>query len=388
MVINLMQDGNLHCHVKNITRRGKDGRLRSVVAKAAYNSGEALPIEREDRTTTLPTRHDVVYTAVITPKGAPAWARERAQLWNAVEANVKRKDGRLAKEVVVAITRGIPPEQWPELAADYVQPWLDEGQIADVAIHEDGSLHNPHLHVLLTVHALQPNGFGRKLPTVNQKAFVKTARTHWADLTNAYLKANGLSVRVDARSYKARGIAAQPTQHRGPNPAERRARRARLQNQSQPTQGATTMARKSPDPTVTTDRRWFEQAVDGLAAADERQPAKPDQQVEQSGPAAELQALTADAPDAVREALAAEIAYQQQLAAVADERTQRLDLLHERLEPDQRAALERYLGEQRQNYQDYPQPEPGPDGEPMLPSSLDRARRRMTDDYEREEPER
>ena len=142
------------------------------------------------------------------------------------------------------------------------------------------------------------------------------------------------------------------------------------------------------------DRRWFEQTVDGLTTHVDQQSSPPlKSEPQREGDSltraeVELQAMTADAPEAVRKALADEVAYQRRLAAAADERAQRLDLLHQRLEPDQRAALERYLAQQGVHLQDYPQPEPGPDGEPMLPSSLDRARQRMVEDYEREEPER
>ncbi|MFN3225427.1 MAG: MobA/MobL family protein [Hyphomicrobiales bacterium] len=361
------------------------------MAKAAYNSGQSLRIEREDRTTTLPVRRDVLHTAVITPKGAPPWVTARASLWNAVENAVKRKDGRLAKEVVVAITRGIPPEQWPQLAADYVKSWVEDGQIADLAIHEDGSLHNPHLHVLLSVHALQPNGFGRKLPNVDHKAFVKTARTRWADLTNAYLKANGHSVRVDARSYKARGIAAQPTQHRGPNPAERRARRAHVQAFPTLEPGAVAMSQEKSVPPAA-ERRWFEQRNEQSSARPEeppvQQPLPDDDMAPLNREEAELRQLIVEAPEPTGQALIDEIAYQRRLAELAEDRAQRLDFLHERLDPEQRVLLERYLNKQRQYDRDYPLPEPGPDGQPMSPSDLDRARQAMQAEHEREEPER
>jgi hypothetical protein len=54
---------------------------------------------------------------------------------------------------------------------------------------------------------------------------VKQVRKRWAELTNAYLTKAGSTLRVDHRSYKARGVGAEPTQHRGPNATERRTKR-------------------------------------------------------------------------------------------------------------------------------------------------------------------
>ena len=72
-----MQDGNIHCHIDNLARRNTDGNERIAVATAAYNAGERLWSEREQRHVDFKNRKDVVYTKILLPEGAPPWAAQR-----------------------------------------------------------------------------------------------------------------------------------------------------------------------------------------------------------------------------------------------------------------------------------------------------------------------
>ncbi len=220
-----MQDGNIHCHIDNVSRRDRNHGTRVAVASAAYLSGQRIWSEVEQRFVEFSMREDVVFSEIVRPEGAPAWVADRAALWNTVDLTARRKDARLAKSIVAAITRDIPQDRRVALVRDFVAPFVALGCIADVAIHEDGTDHNPHLHVLLTTRRLTPDGFGDKLTALEQRSFVKRTRERWADLSNRYLEKAGSPIRVDHRSYRARGIEAEPTVHRGPNPMERRIKR-------------------------------------------------------------------------------------------------------------------------------------------------------------------
>ena len=219
-------DNQFHCHVNNLSRRKREGGERSAVAAAAYISGTALWNERERKITNFGNRRDVAWSELLTPPDAPAWTQDREQLWNLVDGTARRKDARLAKTIEAALARDIPRKQWVKLLRDFVAPYVAEGMVADIAIHDDGTGHNPHVHVLLTVRSLKPNGFGPKITNVDHRNFVTTARRGWETISNKYLEAAGSSVRLDRRSYKARGIQLEPTKHRGPNQAERRLKRA------------------------------------------------------------------------------------------------------------------------------------------------------------------
>jgi hypothetical protein len=222
-----MESGLFHCHVDNVSRRRPDGRERSAVATAAYVSGTDLWNEREQKVTSFGGRADVTYSELFAPPGAPDWALDREKLWNAVDLSARRRDARLAKTIVVAFSRDIPKDAWRGILREFVAPYVAGGMVADAAIHDDGTGQNPHMHVLLTVNHLKPDGFGGKIDGVDHKSFVTQARTGWEAVSNKYLAAAGASVRLDRRSYKAQGIAKKPTVHRGPNPVDRRAQRAR-----------------------------------------------------------------------------------------------------------------------------------------------------------------
>jgi hypothetical protein len=220
-----MQDGNIHCHVDNLSRaNGKHG-ARIAVATAAYNAGQRLWSEREGRYVDFGNRADVILSRILLPEEAPGWAGVRKDLWNRVDTEAARKDARLAKSIEAAVTREVPEEMRPALLEEFVAPFVALGCVADIAIHEDGTGHNPHVHILLTTRFLTEDGFASKITALDQRAFVKNVRRRWAELTNTYLQKAGSTLRVDHRSYKARGIGAEPTQHRGPDATERRMKR-------------------------------------------------------------------------------------------------------------------------------------------------------------------
>lgn len=220
-----MQDGNIHCHIDNLSRRRENHGARIAVASAAYVCGRRLWSEVEQRHVDFGVREDVVFSEIILPDGAPDWAADRASLWNRVDLTARRKDARLAKTIVAAIARDIPVPQRIELLRAFAAPFVALGCVADIAIHEDGTDHNPHIHILLTSRQLVADGFGDKLTALEQRQFVKQVRQRWANLTNQHLEKAGSALRVDHRSYKARGIESVPTVHRGPDTLERRQKR-------------------------------------------------------------------------------------------------------------------------------------------------------------------
>jgi ATP-dependent exoDNAse (exonuclease V) alpha subunit len=210
-----------HLHVKNISR----GDGRSAVAAAAYRAGETLPNQAEERDSAFGGRRDVVYAEIILPAGAPAWMADRARLWNGAEAAERRKDARLAKEIEFALPRELPRAMWLPVAHEMADAFATRGHVVDLALHDDGAAHNPHVHLMLTTRAVSPEGFGGKMREADGKKFVIEVRAMWAQIANTALGKVGAAVQVDARSHAARGDTATPGRHRGPNPAERRARR-------------------------------------------------------------------------------------------------------------------------------------------------------------------
>ena len=444
-----MQDGNIHCHIDNLSRRGDDGQLRIAVASAAYVSGLRIWSDVEQRFVDFDMREDVVFSEILLPEGAPDWASDRAALWNRVDLSAKRKDARLAKKVDAAITRDIPAKDRVELLRAFAAPFVALGCAADVAIHEDGTDHNPHIHILLTTRELVEDGFGNKLTALEQRRFVKDARKRWADLSNQFLEKAGSAVRVDHRSYKARGIEAVPTVHRGPDAVERRekrehARRVRQEHQEEQTMAKPTSRERhdypllsaretwppepepfpdmteqerdehhsywqdrklerieevqmiEPEPVL--DRPWYEQALDrarGEAGLENEEPRRGRREVDQNRDRGRYEeqvlsrARRMDRSQAEVEALAA--------VSNASPETRKLveDLiLEERMrrvrDVDRDERMKRFPPDVRERLEalrdeEIDRPVPGPDRELLSRAELDRAQQRELEEYEREQ---
>jgi len=199
-----------HLHVKVIGR--KSG--ASAVASAAYRSGSRLRDERLDRSHDFSAKRGVVHSEVLLPENAPEAWRDRERLWNDVDAFEVRKDAQLAREVEFALPREMTQAQGMELARDFVQSeFVDRGMIADLNVHwdmaEDG-MPKPHAHVMLTMRAVDENGFGQKVRDWNRTEMVERWRERWAEIANERLAELDIDARIDHRSLEAQGIALEP----------------------------------------------------------------------------------------------------------------------------------------------------------------------------------
>ena len=209
-----------HLHVKVIGRKSGS----SAVASAAYRSGSRLRDGRLDRSHDFSAKRGVVHSEVMLPENAPeAWS-DRERLWNDVEAAEVRKDAQLAREVEFSLPREMSEAQGIELARDFVQSeFVDRGMIADLNVHRDigeDGLSKPHAHVMLTMRAVDENGFGPKVRDWNRTEIVERWRQRWAELANERLAELDIDARIDHRSLEAQGIALEPQNQIGA-PAQR-----------------------------------------------------------------------------------------------------------------------------------------------------------------------
>ena len=217
---------------------------QSAVAAAAYQSGEKLFCEYDQQVKHYPEKRGIVHNEILLPANAPRSYAARNTLWNAAEAVEKQWNSQLARRLVLAIPRDIPPEQQADLIRDYCREFfVSKGMIADFAIHDKGD-GNPHAHILLTLRAidehgkwlpkarkvydLDENGERIRLASGNWKChkentvdwndqkYAEIWRQGWADTANRYLEAIGSPERLDLRSYARQGIDKIPTVHMGP----------------------------------------------------------------------------------------------------------------------------------------------------------------------------
>ncbi|WP_316173102.1 MULTISPECIES: Ti-type conjugative transfer relaxase TraA [unclassified Bradyrhizobium] len=209
-----------HLHVKVIGRKAGS----SAVASAAYRSASRLRDERLGLNQDFSAKRGVVHSEVMLPENAPqAWS-ERERLWNDVEAHEIRKDAQLARELEFALPREMSEAQGIELARDFVRSeFVGLGMVADLNVHwdraEDG-LPKPHAHVMLTMRAVDQNGFGKKVRDWNRTEMVERWRERWAELANERLAELDIDAGIDHRSLEAQGIALEPQSQIGA-PAKR-----------------------------------------------------------------------------------------------------------------------------------------------------------------------
>jgi MobA/MobL family len=132
----------------------------------------------------------------------------------------------------LALPHELGKSQRVELVRAFSKDIADRYQVAvDFAIHEphrNGDERNHHAHVLTTTRVIEPGGLGekseiewsdtnrRKAELVPGKEEIANVRERWAELTNEFLKEQGLEARVDHRSLESQGIEREPTSHLGP----------------------------------------------------------------------------------------------------------------------------------------------------------------------------
>ena len=257
---------------------------QSAVAGAAYQSGERLFSEYDQKTKFYNKMKELVHAEVMLPSHAPPGFADRATLWNAVEAVENQWNSQLARRIVLAFPVEVPKEQYLSMIKEFCQEqFVAKGMIADFAIHDKGD-GNPHAHILLTLRAmdahgkwlpkarkvydLDENGERIQLPSGNWRChkentvdwndqkYAEIWRHSWETITNRYLEAAGRPERVDLRSFERQGIQQIPTVHLGPaaHQMEKRGVETFLGNLNRDIQAANSLMRelhrrgKTPDP--------------------------------------------------------------------------------------------------------------------------------------------
>ncbi|MBE5075087.1 Ti-type conjugative transfer relaxase TraA [Erythrobacteraceae bacterium E2-1 Yellow Sea] len=192
----------------------------SAVASAAYRSASELHDDRLGRDHDFSNKAGVVHSEVMLPEGAPERLNDRSTLWNEVEAEERRKDAQLAREVEFAIPREMNTAQSVQLARDFVEKqFVDRGMVADLNVHWDRGKDGepkPHAHVMLSMREVGAQGFGQKVRDWNSNALLQEWRVAWADHVNARLAELDIDAHIDHRTLEAQGIDLEPQHKIGP----------------------------------------------------------------------------------------------------------------------------------------------------------------------------
>ena len=151
-----------HLSVKTVSRSAG----RSATAAAAYRSGVEITDLRTGEIHDYTRKGGVESADLVLPVGAPEWASNRAELWNAAEQAETRKNSTVAREFEIALPSELSPDERKRLAIDFAREIVERhGCAADVAIHapgKEGDNRNHHAHILCSTRRLLPEGFGEK----------------------------------------------------------------------------------------------------------------------------------------------------------------------------------------------------------------------------------
>ena len=165
-----------HLSVKTVSRSTG----RSATGAAAYRAGVEIVDERTGLVHDYTRRSGVVSADLTLPANAPAWASDRAALWNGAELSETRKNSTVAREFELALPDELTAAQRRELVATFARELSYRHGIAvDAAIHlpdREGDKRNHHAHVLTTTRRLGPEGFGEKARTRASLSAVDAAR--------------------------------------------------------------------------------------------------------------------------------------------------------------------------------------------------------------------
>jgi ATP-dependent exoDNAse (exonuclease V) alpha subunit len=216
-----------HLSVKTISRRTG----RSATGAAAYRAGVRITDERTGLVHDYRRRGGVVHRELFTPAEAPAWAQDRAALWNAAEQAERRQDATVAREVEIALPHELNPAQRLALARAFSQALSERhGMAVDLTIHAPhrGDPRNQHAHLLCSTRRLAANGFTEKTREwenrqpakglTGQQVVVHWRQT-WEQQANQALERAGYEPRLDHRSLQVQGLERVPQIHHGPKVA-------------------------------------------------------------------------------------------------------------------------------------------------------------------------
>lgn len=231
-----------HFNIRIVSR----AKAESVVAAAAYQSGEKLFSEYDGQWKSGDHLERIVFKDILLPPNAPRAYADRQTLWNAVDASETKDNAQTARRFIITLPKELSIEDNIALIRNYCQTqFVDKGMIVDLAVHfEDSDPPNPHAHLLCTMrsmdeqghwndktktaYALDENGnriMGKngkwkriRMDTVdwNDRKYCEIWRHEWEVQQNEALEQAGRTERVDMRSFKRQGIEMTPQVHLGP----------------------------------------------------------------------------------------------------------------------------------------------------------------------------
>jgi hypothetical protein len=178
-----------HLHIQTINRAAG----QSAVAAAAYRSTSRLLDERTGEVCDYTRKDKALKSGIELPAEAPAWAGDRARLWNEVEQKENRKNSILAYEMNVAIPAELEKPDREKLIKTYCRTLTEIGLVCDWSIHapdKKGDQRNFHAHIMFTTRKFENGGWSKNKLQMNRDQysnFINDRRESWENCANAAL---------------------------------------------------------------------------------------------------------------------------------------------------------------------------------------------------------
>lgn len=177
-------------------------------AHAAYISGTKLDDGRGNTADFTP-KGGILHAEVWAPGGAPAWAKDRGQLWRSLEARedktTRRANAILAHKFIGALPHELSFEENVRFIKDFVrEQFTRRGYAADWAIHapDPGSDdRNYHVHIMVPLRKIENGGWARTKDRFPKNSpalslFIKEKQQAFFELQNRYLRKNGIKAHI------------------------------------------------------------------------------------------------------------------------------------------------------------------------------------------------
>lgn len=194
--------------IKNVSR--SDG--HSATAKIAYISRTIIADKRTGQVHNYSIKSSDLVWSEITHRDSIIDPVHRTEIWNSAEAAENRKDGRTAREYVVALPKELSIEQNVVLTREFARLITTRyGNVADWAIHNEADGNgNIHAHILTTTREfnLDTRQLGERtaIEWANHKCVknktpitqeqIKQIRLDWENIQNRHLQLAGIDQEV------------------------------------------------------------------------------------------------------------------------------------------------------------------------------------------------
>lgn len=186
------------CEIKTFSR----SKGQTAIAAAAYRAGLSITNEATGLISDYSRRRGVDLSAIVAPRGSPAWAQDPSKLWQAVENSETRKNSTVAREFLVSLPHELSASQRRELADDLASSLVERfGFAVQYSIHKPdrgSDDRNHHVHILASTRKLEADGFTDKTRELDEikGGAVPEVREMVAGIVNRHMQAAGLAETV------------------------------------------------------------------------------------------------------------------------------------------------------------------------------------------------